>query len=64
LADCVALLKPGGLLLVNRLSKSKVDAVKSERYFEHVFKPTLPDAYMIDTNGNHILCWFNLGASA
>jgi spermidine synthase len=63
LADCVSLLKPGGLLLVNRLSRSKVDAVKSERYFEHVFKPTLDNAYVIDTNGNHILCWFNIEVS-
>ena len=63
LADCVSLLKPGGLLLVNRLSRSKVDAVKSERYYEHIFKPTLHDAYMIDTDGNHILCWFNIEVS-
>ena len=57
LDDCLRLLNPGGMLLVNRLSRTKADAVQSERYFEDVFKAALPDAYCIDTEGNYILCW-------
>ncbi len=60
LQDCAALLNSGGLLLVNRLSRTRSDAVKSERYFNDVFKAELPTGYVIDTNGNHILCWKNV----
>lgn len=57
LSACADLVNPGGLLLINRLSKERQDKVKSERYFDHVFSPGLPGAYIIDTNGNLILCW-------
>lgn len=54
---CVGLLRPGGLLLINRLSKSDRDQVLAERYWEGVFKKTLPGAAMVDTDGNWILYW-------
>jgi spermidine synthase len=57
LDHCVQLLRPGGFLLMNRLSKLQRDKVLAERYFESVFKPALPESYVIDTNGNFILCW-------
>jgi spermidine synthase len=61
LQACAARLNPGGMLLINRLSRTKTDAVHSERYFEDVFKTELPGAYCIDTDGNFILCWKRSG---
>ncbi len=57
LEDCAALLRPGGLLLFNRLHGESV-AVRqvTERFYERTFKVVFPDAKYIDTEGNWILC--------
>jgi predicted membrane-bound spermidine synthase len=57
LEDCIRLVNPGGMILVNRLSRTHADAVHSQRYFDEVFKQSLPDADYIDTDGNLILYW-------
>lgn len=57
LEACVALLRPGGLLLLNRLSRTNRDLVLAERYLEGTFKQVLPGADKIDTDGNWILYW-------
>jgi predicted membrane-bound spermidine synthase len=57
LEACVGLLRPGGLLLLNRLSKTNKDQVLAERYLEGTFKKVLPEGQMIDTDGNWILYW-------
>lgn len=57
LRDCDELLRPGGLLLFNRLHGGS-QAVRSitERFFERDFKNVFPAARAIDTGGNWILC--------
>ncbi len=56
LHDCDALLRPGGLLLFNRLHGEPKDKVAAERFYERTFKKVFPDAWSIDTQGNWILC--------
>lgn len=58
LSGCRALLRPGGLLLFNRLHGGNA-AVRSvtERFFERNFKDIFPEAWAIDTGGNWILCY-------
>ncbi|MBL7825469.1 MAG: hypothetical protein JNJ57_02485, partial [Saprospiraceae bacterium] len=60
LMDCKFLLKPGGLLLFNRLHGDD-HAVRSvtERFFVQTFKKVFPDGWYIDTKGNWILCGEN-----
>ena len=57
LLDCDELLRPGGLLLFNRLhgGNSAIRTV-TERFFERDFKGVFPEAWAIDTAGNWILC--------
>lgn len=57
LLSCVDMLRPGGMLLFNRLHGEYKDQVAAERFFERHFLPTLPGAWHIDTQGNWILCW-------
>lgn len=57
LEKCEALLKPGGLLLFNRLhGEDQSIRMITERYFEKTFKSVFPAATAIDTKGNWILC--------
>lgn len=54
---CSDMLRPGGLLLFNRLHGEDVSIRQvTERYFERHFKQVFPEAYAIDTQGNWILC--------
>lgn len=57
LEDCKALLRPGGLMLFNRLH-GESQAVRSvtERFFVQTFKKVFEDGWYIDTKGNWILC--------
>ncbi len=57
LQTCEKLLKPGGLLLFNRLhGEDQSIRMVTERYFERTFKTVFPEAWAIDTKGNWILC--------
>ena len=49
------LLKPGGLLLYNRLAVTAKDRKLSRKYFEEVFKTVFPDAALWDVGGNYML---------
>jgi spermidine synthase len=56
LLDCDDLLRPGGLLLFNRLhGGSAAIRTITERFFERDFKAVFPEARAIDTEGNWIL---------
>ncbi len=58
LADCGDLLRPGGLLLFNRLhGGSSSVKILTERFFEQKFKKVFPEAWYIDTSGNWIVCY-------
>jgi spermidine synthase len=56
LHDCRDLLRPGGLLLFNRLH-GEDNAVRSvtERFFVQTFKKVFQEGWFIDTKGNWIL---------
>jgi spermidine synthase len=56
LRACAARLKPGGLLLFNRLHGAAKDKVATNRFYERIFRRVFPDAWYIDTRGNWILC--------
>lgn len=56
LEACRDRLRPGGLLLFNRLYGAHKDRVATERFYERTFKVAFPDARTIDTGGNWILC--------
>jgi len=57
LEKCAELLRPGGLLLFNRLHGEDVSIRQvTERFFERSFKSVFPEAWAIDTKGNWILC--------
>lgn len=57
LETCADMLRPGGLLLFNRLHGEGKDKTFSERFFERTFQRVFPAAYYIDTQGNWILCY-------
>ncbi len=57
LAGCGNLLRPGGLLMFNRLhGGSSSVKILTERFFEQKFRKVFPDAWYIDTSGNWIVC--------
>ncbi len=57
LESCKELLRPGGLLLFNRLHGDDPNIRRStERFFERSFKKVFPDAVYFDTDGNWVLC--------
>ncbi len=55
LEACAARLRPGGLLLFNRLYHTDQERISTERFYEHTFKQVFPDGDTIDTKGNWIL---------
>lgn len=59
LTDCRKLLRPGGMLLFNRLH-GEDEAIRSvtERFFVQTFKKVFEEGWYIDTKGNWILCSF------
>lgn len=56
LQDCDLLLRPGGLLMFNRLHGGD-DSIRlvTERFYERKFRQVFPGAKYIDTEGNWIL---------
>lgn len=50
-----AKLRPGGVLLYNRLTMEKGLATATQTFYEHTFLPIFPDGYYVDTTGNWIL---------
>jgi len=58
LQKCNNLIRPGGLLLFNRLhGGDRSVKIVTERFFERDFKAVFPEAWAIDTGGNWILCF-------
>lgn len=52
LKECIA---PGGLLLFNRLYYFEKDKIKTEKYYNNIFKKVFPEGRYLDINGNWIL---------
>jgi spermidine synthase len=57
LQNCDRLLRPGGLLLFNRLYGEHKDKVAADRFMDRGFKAAFPEAFSIPTGGNLILCY-------
>lgn len=55
LEDCESRLKPGGLLLYNRLYNTPQNKASTDKFFEQAFRHVFPGSYKIDTGGNWIL---------
>jgi ubiquinone/menaquinone biosynthesis C-methylase UbiE len=49
------LLSPGGVLLFNRLSRTKSDMKATKAFFESIFLKVFEDGVYLDVNGNWIL---------
>ena len=49
------LLRPGGLLLYNRLAATPGDQRRSRRFFEEDFLKVFPQGYLLDVKGNYML---------
>lgn len=47
--------KPGGLLIYNRLASTREHQILSRRFFEDQFCPVFPESYLLDTRGNYML---------
>jgi SAM-dependent methyltransferase len=55
LEDAKALLRPGGVLLFNRLAASPKDEQLSKEFFETTFLKVFPEGYCLDVGGNYML---------
>ena len=55
LENSKCLLRPGGVLLFNRLAATPEDRKLSQAFFDHVFKSVFPNAYCLDLGGNFML---------
>ena len=55
LQACRERLRPGGLLLYNRLFNNLKTRVATQRFFEGAFKNVFPDAWKINTGGNWVV---------
>jgi SAM-dependent methyltransferase len=55
LENCAARVRPGGLLLFNRLHHTLADRTATERFYKNTFQTVFPAAEKIDTGGNWIL---------
>ncbi len=49
------LLKPGGLLLYNRLALAEKDKAEAQRFFETEFLRVFPGGEVLDVGGNYVL---------
>jgi len=49
------LLRPGGLLLYNRLASTTRDQSRSGRFYDQAFSPVFPEGALIDVGGNYML---------
>jgi spermidine synthase len=50
-----ASVKPGGLLIYNRLASTQPHQVRSRRFYERQFRAVFPEGYLLDTRGNYML---------
>lgn len=57
LEACNERLRPGGILLFNRLHGASRDKTLTKRFFEETFKKVFPHATYIDTQGNWVLVY-------
>ncbi len=48
-------LRPGGLILYNRLYNTSQNIISTERFFDRIFREVFPNAWKIDTGGNWVL---------
>ncbi|MBK9335702.1 MAG: methyltransferase domain-containing protein [Lewinellaceae bacterium] len=55
LEACKAHLRPGGILLYNRLHNNAKTRLATERFYENRFRVVFPDAWAINTGGNWIV---------
>lgn len=55
LEDAKALLRPGGVLLFNRLAANPRDEQESKAFFETTFLKVFPEGYCLDVGGNYML---------
>jgi spermidine synthase len=55
LEACRDLLRPGGLLLYNRLYITQSDFVRTERFMDEIFREVFPQAQHLETGGNWVL---------
>ncbi len=55
LSSCKDLLRPGGIILYNRLYNNFKTRTATERFFDNRFKVVFPDAWKINTGGNWIV---------
>lgn len=55
LAQAAQLLRPGGVLLFNRLAATAKDKELSTRFFEEHFQRVFPNSYSLDVGGNFML---------
>ncbi|MFN4079352.1 MAG: spermidine synthase [Saprospiraceae bacterium] len=60
LDDCIDLLRPGGILIYNRLANSEQQKRETNRFFERKFKRAAPEAAYLDTGGNWMLYAYKL----
>jgi len=49
------LLRPGGLLLYNRLANTEIDLEKTQTFFEETFKAVFPEGRYLEVGGNWML---------
>jgi spermidine synthase len=52
---CKQRLRPGGVLIYNRLANSIPERTKARAYFTEIFAPAFPPSAMYDTGGNYLL---------
>ncbi|WP_020536080.1 spermidine synthase [Lewinella cohaerens] len=55
LENVKALLRPGGVLLFNRLAANPKDEQLSKQFFEDTFLKVFPEGYCLDVGGNYML---------
>ncbi|MEQ1747005.1 MAG: hypothetical protein ABMA02_16360 [Saprospiraceae bacterium] len=55
LTACRDLLRPGGILLYNRLHNNVRTRLDTERFFDQQFLPVFPKGWKINTGGNWVL---------
>ncbi len=61
LRDCRRLLRPGGVLLYNRLYNSETHRQASHAFFQGAFSDVFASASAIETNGNLVLIGYRKG---
>lgn len=55
LQDLSNKLLPNGIMLFNRLAKTKEELEKTQQYFQEIFLKIFPNADFVEVKGNHVL---------